>query len=110
MLEGVADRDKAEALRNTELYVDRANAVRLPEGRHFLVDLIGLAVEDEAGNALGTLADITQAGGNDVYRVEGAQSFLFPAVKRAIVHVDPTAGRMVLRAEVLEEIAVYDED
>ncbi len=110
MLEGVSGRDAAEALRGTELYVDRANAIYLPEGRYFVTDLIGLAVQDEAGGPLGVLTDITQAGGNDVYRVEGERTFLFPALKRAIASVDIKAGCIVLRADVLKEIAVYDED
>jgi 16S rRNA processing protein RimM len=110
MLEGVADRNAAEAMRDTLLFVDRESAIKLPEGRYFIADLIGLAVTDEEGNALGTLADVRQAGGNDVYAVEGERSFLFPAVKRAIARVDIEEGVMTLRREALAEIAVYDDD
>lgn len=109
-LEGVDDRNAAEALRGAELYVARADAIPLPEGRYFIADLIGLRVEDERGEPLGELADVTQAGGNDVYSVRGARGFLFPAVKRAIGRIDIEGGVMVLRSEVLAEIAVYDDE
>lgn len=108
-LEGVPDRNAAEGLRNVELYVDRANAIPLPEGRYFIVDLIGLAVVDEAGNPMGTLVDIIQAGGNDVYEVRGPRNFRFPAVKKAILSVDLEAGKMTLDAQALKEVALFDD-
>lgn len=109
-LEGVPDRDAAERLRNRALYVDRAHAAPLPEGRYYISDLIGMAVEDETGAALGQLADVLQAGGNDVYEVEGARTFRFPALKRVLMSVDVEGGKMVLDSAVLAQIAVYDDE
>ncbi|MBE0601587.1 MAG: 16S rRNA processing protein RimM, partial [Firmicutes bacterium] len=65
-LEGVADRDAAEKLRGTELYIDRAHARELPDGEVFLADLIGLKAVDTQGNPIGTLTDVLQPGGTDV--------------------------------------------
>ncbi len=48
-LAGVEDRDAAEALRGRELFVPRAEAAPLPEGRYYIADLIGMQVVDEAG-------------------------------------------------------------
>ena len=39
---GVSDRDAAEKLRGTKLYIDRAHAVELDEDSNFLTDLYGL--------------------------------------------------------------------
>ena len=69
----------------------------------------GLTVQDEAGNVLGRLQEVYQAGGNDVYQVEGARGFLFPALKKVIAQVDLEQGTMTLRAEALEQVAVYDD-
>ncbi len=111
LLEGVADRNAAEALRDKELFVDREHAVKLPKGRYFIADLIGLAVLDETGAKLGRLEDVSQAGGNDVYSVKGPRDFLFPALKRVIERIDPENGIMVLRSQALAQVAVYsDED
>ena len=108
-LEGVDSVEAAEALRGSYLYVDRQNAAKLPEGRYFIADLKGLTVQDEAGNVLGRLQEVYQAGGNDVYQVEGARGFLFPALKKVIAQVDLEQGTMTLRAEALEQVAVYDD-
>ena len=41
-LEGVNDRDAAEALRGTEVYVDRKHAIKLGADENFVCELIGL--------------------------------------------------------------------
>lgn len=109
-LEGVDDRDEAECLRGCSLYIDRAHAVPLPEGRYYISDLIGMRVQDETGAELGRLSDVMQAGGNDVYEVAGARTFRFPALKRVLKGVDVENGVMTLDSAVLSEIAVYDDE
>ncbi len=109
-LEGTETVEDAEKLRGRLLYVDRAHAARLPEGRYFIADLQGLRVQDEDGAELGRLTEVYQAGGNDVYRVEGERSFLFPALKKVIADVDLEKETMTLRAERLKEVAVYDDE
>ena len=109
-LEGVDDRDQAERLRDTFLYVARADAAPLPEGRYYIADLIGMQVVGQDGAELGTLSDVMQAGGNDVYEVRGKRTFRFPALRRALLDVDVEAGRMTLDRNALSEIAVYDDE
>ena len=48
-LEGVNDRDAAEALRGTEVYVDRKHAIKLGADENFVCELIGLKAVDENG-------------------------------------------------------------
>lgn len=109
LLAGVEDRDAAEGLRGRELYVARTEAAPLPEGRYYIADLIGMRVVDEAGKELGTLTDVLQAGGNDVYEVAGSKTFRFPALKRVLRSVDVEGGCMELDSQVLSEIAVVDD-
>ncbi len=106
-LDGAADRDQAEAQRGWELYVDRANAAKLPEDHHFIVDLIGCLVEDTNGTILGTLTDVLQPGANDVYMIKTAQGTLMvPVLNRVVVSIDVRAQRIVLDAQVLPEVSV----
>ena len=109
-LEGINDRDQAEALRNVFLYIDRENAVPLPEGRYYISDLIGMDVKDENGSLLGKLVDVFQAGGNDVYEVRGSRVFRFPALKKAILSTDVENAVMMLSSPELSQIAVYDDE
>lgn len=110
-LEGVEDRDAAEKLRGELLYIDRAHAVELDEDTNFLCDLIGLHGVDDEGGDLGTLRDVLQPGGNDVYVFEGPRGeVLVPALKSVVKKVDLEAGEMVLVAARLREVAVFDAD
>lgn len=92
-LEGCFDRNAAEVLRNQYLYVDRKNAVQLPENRWFIVDLIGCSVYDEKGEIIGKLTDVIKTGANDVYVIEGDSiQWMLPVVEDALIDVDVENG------------------
>ena len=54
--EGIDDRDSIEALRGTELYVDREHALPLEEGEFYLADIMGFKVSSD-GNVIGKVND-----------------------------------------------------
>ncbi len=110
-VEGVSDRDAAEKLRGTPLYIDRAHAVALDEDTTFLCDLYGLRGAVDDGRDLGTLKDVLQPGGNDVYVFNGPLGeVLVPALKSVVLRVDLGKGEMLLDGRRLDEVAVFDED
>ena len=97
-LEGVDDRDAAEALRGRELFIRRADA-RLPDGEYFDDELIGLEVYDGGtGQRVGELTKVERYPAGKVYTVRGEKQFLVPAVKDAfILNVDLENNRMDIR-------------
>jgi len=108
-MEGVGDRDAAEALRGTPLYIDRAHAVKREEDAEFICDLIGCKAVDTCGNAVGVLREVLQPGGNDVYRFETPKGFLMlPALRRVILEVDVSRKHMLLDAERVMEMGVWE--
>ena len=111
-LEGVDDRDAAEALRGVRVYVDRAHALKLPEGEHFICDLIGLKAVTEAGEEIGTLTEVIQTNPScDVYAFSTPRGgMMMPALKRVILSVDVDAGTMVLSGPALQEVAVWEDE
>ena len=110
-VEGVSDRDAAEKLRGTKVYIDRAHAVELDADSNFLTDLIGLRGVVSDGRDLGRLTDVMQPGGNDVYVFRGPLGeVLVPALKSVVQAVDLEAGEMRLDGARLDEVAVFDED
>lgn len=110
-VEGVTDRDAAEKLRGTKLYIDRAHAVELDEDTNFLADLYGLRGAVSDGRDLGKLTDVLQPGGNDVYVFKGPLGeVLVPALKSVVLAVDLEKGEMRLDGQRLDEVAVFDED
>jgi len=80
-LEGIDDVNAAMRLKEKVVFIDRTQ-VQLPEGRHFLADLIGLTViDDDTGEELGTLADVLTPPAHQVYVVRGkGKEYLIPAV------------------------------
>ena len=110
-VEGVTDRDKAEALRGTLIFIDRAHAVELDEDSTFLTDLYGLRGVVDDGRDLGKIVDVMQPGGNDVYVFKGPLGeVLVPALKSVVLAVDLESGEMRLSGRRLDEVAVFDED
>lgn len=107
-MEGIADRNQAETYRNRVIYIDRESAKPLPEGAVYIADIIGAKVTTDTGEELGELKDVLQNGATDVYVVKGARGCMFPAVPHVIVKRDVNAGEIVVNAEELEKIAVFD--
>lgn len=95
---GVDTIEHAESFRNTVLYISRKD-VKLPEGRYFITDLIGIKVYDADSNAvLGTITDVSQTGANDVWHVtNNGREYLIPAIDDVLVNVDIDSEIAVIR-------------
>ena len=111
-LEGVNDRNQAEALRGRADFVDRAHAIELGEDENFVCDLIGLQAVDTQGAPLGTLRDVlTPNAVCDVYVFDTPRGeLMIPALRRVVREVDLDAGRIVLDEGVLTEVAVWEDE
>lgn len=97
-LAGVSDRTQAEMLRGKFVQVPLAEAVPLPEGAHYLYQLIGLEVTSTSGEFLGLITDIIETGANDVYVVEkDGQEILLPAIAEVVKTIDITHRIMVVQ-------------
>ncbi|MBQ9413861.1 MAG: 16S rRNA processing protein RimM [Clostridia bacterium] len=94
-LDGVTTVEAAEALRGRMLYAHRDD-FRLPKGRYFVCDLLGLAVVDaDTGVTYGTLCDVSQTGANPVYHVKTDKGeVLLPAVPSIVKTVDIDGGEI----------------
>ena len=87
-----------EIYKGRDLLVTRDKAAKLGPNENFIVDLIGLNVDTDEGECLGTLTDVIQTGANDVYEVtdESGRTVLLPAIKQCILDVDLEAGRVLV--------------
>lgn len=109
-IKGVDDRNGAEALRGTELYVARAKLPEADEGEFYYADLAGLRVENEAGESLGKVVAVQNYGAGDLLelRLEGQTATeLIPFTDTYVPVVDIAAGRVVV---VLPAATEDDED
>ena len=72
-MKGVGDRDAAESLRNTDLFVSRDRLPPIEEDDTFYhADLVGLAAVSEDGVALGTVSAIHNFGAGDLIEIAPA--------------------------------------
>ena len=96
-LEGVGDVNEAMRLKGKTVFIDRTNVV-LPEGRHFLADLMGLDVIDaDSGERLGVVADVLTPPAHEVYVVKGAHEYMIPAVDEFLVETNVEGGYIKVR-------------
>ena len=67
---GIDDRDVAQKLVGSEIFVSEDALSDLPEGEFYWRDLIGMAVVTDKGYDLGHVSDIMETGANDVLVVK----------------------------------------
>ena len=111
-LDGVRDRNEAEALKGTRLYVPRA---RLPvpdeEDTWYHADLVGMAVVRTDGTALGELIAVQDFGAGDLLeiRLEGQRrTVLVPFTREAVPRVDTGAG--IITVDAADDLLDADAD
>jgi 16S rRNA processing protein RimM len=104
-LSGIADRDSAERLANTKLYVSRE---RLPEpaevDEFYHADLIGLRAVDYAGRERGTVVAVHNFGAGDLIELkpaDGAQTELLPFDSVTVPEVNVRGGTIVINPSPL---------
>ena len=89
----IADRDAAEALRGSELWVPRSALPPPQPGQYYWVDLEGLRVVNVEGADFGTVSHLFSTGANDVLVARGDRERMIPFLEPDyIVSVDFDAG------------------
>lgn len=103
-LEGVDDRNAAEAARGMEVSIRACDLEELPEGEHYVRDLIGFTVIDTAqgdDTVIGTLKDVIQNTAQSILEVETGEdrTVLIPAVDEFLKEIDEGEG--VIRVKLI---------
>lgn len=96
---GVDSIEQAELLRGKVLFMDR-NDINLPNGEHFIQDILGLNVFDVDTNFFyGKVTDVLKTGANDVYQITDAnnKNYLIPVIKDVVCEVDVDNNFMKIR-------------
>lgn len=89
-IDGVNDRNAAELLRNTELFVNRKDLPELKSGEYYQTDLIGMRVVRD-GITIGLVDNIQNYGGGDILELDTGEMISFVGasvdVERKIINV-----------------------
>ncbi|WP_439113963.1 ribosome maturation factor RimM [Hydrogenophaga sp.] len=104
-IEGLDDRNAAEALKGVRIYVPRSAFPATPEGEYYWVDLIGLHVVNREGVHMGIVRDLLTTGPNSVLvleyteTVDGAERIaerMIPFVAAYVDRVDQSTRRITV--------------
>lgn len=92
------DINDVEQFKNKVIYADRSELGELPEGVHYIVDLIGLKVVSEDGVEIGVISDVFNTGANDIYDVkrEGKKNLLLPVIDDVVKEIDIDGGTVTV--------------
>lgn len=97
-LSGVQNKEEADALRGTQLFVARDRLPSLPDDEYYHADLIGLEVYDSGGTLLGRVKAVLNHGASDILEIHGPglkSTVLLPFTLAAVPTVDLASGRIV---------------
>ena len=96
-LEGVDDRDEAQAMKGMSIAVERDQLPAAAQGEYYWVDLQGLSVHTLEGVDLGKVDHLFETGANDVLVVKGDKERLIPYISDQVIKsVDLQKGLMVV--------------
>lgn len=97
-LSGIADRNQAEALKGTELFVSRDQLPATADEEFYHADLIGLEAQDQEGRMLGKVAAIHNYGAGDVMEITrpDGDNILLAFTCETVPVIDIAGGRIVV--------------
>jgi 16S rRNA processing protein RimM len=95
-LQGLDDRDAAEAITGWEIAVAREELPAPDDNEFYWSDLIGFQVVNLAGETLGKLEGFLETGAHDVMQVKGDKDHLIPFTAPIVVRVEQDAARVVV--------------
>jgi 16S rRNA processing protein RimM len=109
-IEGVKDRNAAEALRGVELYVDRNRLPEAGEDEFYHADLIGMPARSKDGSEIGTVTALYDYGAGDVIeiRMRAGGVELLPFNKATVPNIDLDQGFVVIDPPVATEARAED--
>ncbi len=95
---GVDDRNAAERLKGTRLYVNRAALPEPEEEEFYEADLVGLEAVRRDGSSLGKVAAVHDFGAGASLEIEDAagKSVIVPFTRAAVPEIDIAGGRLVV--------------
>jgi len=99
-LKGIADRDAAEKLRNTDLFVSRDKLPPIDEeDTYYHADLVGMAAVTPDGVPLGNVTAIHNFGAGDLIEIAttaGGEPLLLPFTETVVPEIDTALRRIIV--------------
>lgn len=103
-VKGVSDRNEAERLRGTKLYINREDLPEADDGEYYIEDLKGSKVVDGQGKEIGTLLSVENFGASDLLDIKppSGPSFYLPYTEQTVIDVDIESG--IITVDMPEDV------
>jgi len=96
--QGLDNREQAEGLSGSSLYIDKKDLKALPEGEFYWHQLIGSRVFNDQGRFLGIMEEIFPTPAHDIWIIrDGKKEVLLPAVEDFVLSVNVPRGEIRVR-------------
>ncbi len=107
-IDGINNRNDAEALKTTELFIMRDKLPDINEDEFYYTDLIGMRMETSDSSHYGTLKAVHDFGAGDLLDVNLAAggSIMLPFTKEVIPHIDMKAGLLIVNPPLEVEMEI----
>jgi len=100
----VTYRNQAEALRGTELFIEREQLPEPTDDEYYHEDLVDLMVRDEQGNVYGTILGVQDFGAGEFFDIKSEEHnkiITLPFNEEAVRDINVEEGFMVIDPEFL---------
>ena len=96
-LKQVESPEEAKKLVGGFVEIEKDQLVKLPEGRYFIFDLIGLEVITTKGEKIGRVKEVIPLPASDIFLVEGdKKQYDIPATKDLVRKIDLEKKEMII--------------
>lgn len=100
LIKGITDRNMAEALIGTELYIEKSELPELEEDEFYYNDLIGMRVNNENAEHYGDIITVNDFGAGAIIEVlplNSKKTVLYPFKKHIFTEVDLVNRVVILK-------------
>lgn len=103
--QGIDTREAAEALKGTQLFIDRAALPDAGEEEFYHADLIGLSARDSEGREIGKVSAIHNFGAGDVIEIArtDGDSVLLSFTRETVPAIDIAGGHILVAVPETDE-------
>ena len=97
-IKGIEDRDAADSLKGTRLYIPKSALPATDEDEFYFSDLVGLRADLVDGGCLGKVKEVHDFGAGAILEVVGGEAgtVMVPFTKTSVPEVDKASGRVVV--------------
>lgn len=107
---GISNRNEAEKLRNTRLFINRSALPAPANEEYYHADLIGLDAQYEDGTACGVVKNVFNFGAGDIleiYDMISEKTIYHPFNKQFVSNIDLAANQITI-VKIEETVAAKD--